>query len=151
MFLRQRPWTGFGYHSFWTNDHIDFFSNEFGWPIGSAHNSYLEIMLNLGYVGLMLYVAVLVCGIVLSALYYNKTHSPIFAAGSALFVALTLIGMFESAEISSPGPYHFAITLFLGALCFHQKVSSAFARPSLGSVGSSSHGEIDSFVEVCNG
>ena len=125
LFIRERPWTGFGFHSFWTVTHVDVFSHEFGWPIGSAHNAYLEMLLNLGYVGMTLHIAILVLGVVLGGYYYKETRSPLFAAASALYAALMVIGMFESAELTSPGPYNFAVTLFAACLCQFRLRSTA--------------------------
>ena len=117
-FISRRPLTGYGYQSFWTASHIDDFSSAFGWQISSAHNSYLEMILALGYGGMILHVTVLVLGVIMGVIYYRRTRLPIYALASAMFAALLLIGYLESAVLISTGPYHFGLTLLMASLCF---------------------------------
>jgi len=59
------PPLGTGYESFWLGDRLErFWSMQDGAfkPINEAHNGYIEIYLNLGWVGLVLLAAVLVTG-----------------------------------------------------------------------------------------
>ncbi len=125
IFISKRPLTGYGYQSFWTGPHIDYFSSEFGWQISSAHNSYLDMILALGYGGMLLHVAVLAVGCIMGGFYYRKTRVPLYALASAMFAALLTVGMLESAVLISTGPYHFSLTLLMASLCFQPLFSGA--------------------------
>lgn len=51
---------GTGYESFWLGDRIAKLWEIYWWQPNQAHNGYLEIYLNLGYIGLFLFVGVIV-------------------------------------------------------------------------------------------
>jgi O-antigen ligase len=50
-YVRQRPWTGYGYDSFLTPQRIEAVSDSCQWTIESAHSTYLEVLLGLGLIG----------------------------------------------------------------------------------------------------
>lgn len=50
-YVWQRPWTGYGYESFWSAERMQSISAEFEWTIPNAHNGYLDAVLSLGLVG----------------------------------------------------------------------------------------------------
>lgn len=52
--LQTRPLIGMGFESFWLGSRLDWMSNKWWWQPNQAHNGYIEIYLNLGYVGLFL-------------------------------------------------------------------------------------------------
>jgi exopolysaccharide production protein ExoQ len=54
-FVARRPVTGYGFYSFWTPDHIQYFSDKLNWGVPESHNGYIELLLSLGVVGLGLY------------------------------------------------------------------------------------------------
>jgi O-antigen ligase len=53
----QRPWLGYGYSGFWNQDSpmVQYIWAAIDWQAPSAHNGYLDIMLQIGLVGLVLY------------------------------------------------------------------------------------------------
>jgi len=66
--LRQasaRPWLGFGYAAFWekTSTPAAFVRAETGWKVPSAHNGWLDMLVQLGAVGVAL------CAVLLAAAY----------------------------------------------------------------------------------
>jgi len=53
----QRPWLGYGYSGFWNEDSLivqDIWAT-IDWQAPSAHNGYIDIMLQIGVIGLLLY------------------------------------------------------------------------------------------------
>lgn len=59
-----RPWRGYGYFAFWDNEELTQpMYDRIGSPYGSAHNSPLEVLLGLGRVGLVLYIALAACAV----------------------------------------------------------------------------------------
>jgi O-antigen ligase len=51
--VAERPWTGFGYQAFWGKDSIPaaFIREETQWPVPSAHNGWIDLLIQLGWPG----------------------------------------------------------------------------------------------------
>jgi O-antigen ligase len=56
------PWFGAGFESFWLGSRLTKLWNMFVWRPNEAHNGYIEVYLNLGWIGLSLLSVVLVTG-----------------------------------------------------------------------------------------
>ena len=54
------PWTGTGYDSFWLGDRAEKLWEKYWWHPNQAHNGYLEIYLNQGWIGLVLFIGLIV-------------------------------------------------------------------------------------------
>lgn len=55
-YIKQKPWFGYGYASFWKSEYGEIFRNNFSWKaIPHSHNSFLELLLALGFFGLVLF------------------------------------------------------------------------------------------------
>jgi exopolysaccharide production protein ExoQ len=57
----ERPWTGYGYGAFWleTNPTAHYIWDVIGWPAPEAHNSYVDLMIQVGIPGMLLSTAIL--------------------------------------------------------------------------------------------
>jgi exopolysaccharide production protein ExoQ len=51
MRFRLNPWIGTGFESFWLGDRAQFFWDMYWWHPNEAHNGYLEMYLDLGFIG----------------------------------------------------------------------------------------------------
>jgi O-antigen ligase len=60
--LAVNPWTGAGYGSFWLGERLEAIWRINWWHPLQAHNGYIEIFLDLGWVGLALLGLVMACG-----------------------------------------------------------------------------------------
>lgn len=59
--LHTNPWIGTGFESFWLGPRLEFMRNAMpNFPVNEAHNGYLELYLNLGWVGLCFIAAMIV-------------------------------------------------------------------------------------------
>lgn len=58
--LVQHPLFGTGFESFWLGPRLDTIWNRYWWRPNEAHNGYLEIFLNLGWIGVLWLVIILV-------------------------------------------------------------------------------------------
>lgn len=60
-YIDQRPMLGYGYQVFWeiTGPVKRYLMQDLGWEPASAHNGFLEVTLNFGFVGLILFIAFL--------------------------------------------------------------------------------------------
>lgn len=57
----KNPWLGAGYENFWIGDRMRLFDRLLG-GLNQAHNGYIEIYLNLGWIGLVLLGVIIVSG-----------------------------------------------------------------------------------------
>jgi exopolysaccharide production protein ExoQ len=60
--MNPRPWLGAGFESFWLGPRLKRLWRMFVWQPNEAHNGYIEMYLNLGWVGLSLLAVVLLSG-----------------------------------------------------------------------------------------
>jgi exopolysaccharide production protein ExoQ len=60
--MDTHPWFGTGFESFWLGNRLEYLWSMFPWQPNEAHNGYLEVYLNLGWVGVILLANVLVVG-----------------------------------------------------------------------------------------
>jgi O-antigen ligase len=58
--LQSRPIIGMGFESFWLGSRLDWMSAKWWWQPNQAHNGYIEIYLNLGFIGLFLFIALII-------------------------------------------------------------------------------------------
>lgn len=82
----DRPITGYGYEGFWSARRIASIMKSQNWTMQNAHNSYLEVLLQLGIVGLVLAVWFLIASLVSLNNAYRITRSPGFAFAFGLVV-----------------------------------------------------------------
>jgi|GEM_PF-1806322 len=70
----ERPWCGSGYGAFWDSRMIQRTSELFLWEITHAHSVFLEALLNVGIVGVTVFVAILISALVIAtkALLYTR-------------------------------------------------------------------------------
>jgi O-antigen ligase len=62
--MSSHPIIGSGYQSFWLGDRLTKIWDFTGRTINQAHNGYLEIYLNLGYIGVLLIIALVLSGLI---------------------------------------------------------------------------------------
>jgi O-antigen ligase len=60
--VRQRPLAGYGWHSYWSDETLDYMADQHEWAIPNAHNGYIEIILGVGYVGMLLLALTMIAG-----------------------------------------------------------------------------------------
>lgn len=56
------PWIGAGYENFWIGDRLEAIVRAVGAGLNQAHNGYIEIYLNIGWIGLLLLGVLIVSG-----------------------------------------------------------------------------------------
>jgi O-antigen ligase len=110
-YVVERPVVGYGYGAFWSADRIEELSYAVGWPTAGAHSVYMDITLELGVVGLILWLGICLaafrrarqkwfaigdpgyaffCGFVVMILMNGLLESIFLAGGFLLFVGLTV-------------------------------------------------------------
>ena len=97
-YVSQRPWTGYGYSAFWEVDSkpADFIRLQTGWPVPSAHNGWLDLLVQVGwpatiFVGLI--VAVVTVSSVLGLFGRGRAEG---AYGLAILMVFIILSLSES-------------------------------------------------------
>lgn len=96
--IEDRPLLGYGYGAFflrWDGVYGDFWSQYSNWAPGSAHHAYLDITINIGYIGLFLFV-VMAAVILLQSVHYVIVVRSSLGLWPILYVTyLLLLGFSE--------------------------------------------------------
>lgn len=68
--VADRPWTGYGYGAFWGKDSVpaDWIRKETQWPVPSAHNGWIDLLVQLGWPGAILVGALMALATVITVL-----------------------------------------------------------------------------------
>jgi len=94
-YVRIRPLLGYGFGAFWTAEHTADVSLALGWAVPHAHNGYLEIVLELGVVGLSLFVTTFVAAVVHAVRQLHVNHEDVealFTLCLLTWATITMVG-----------------------------------------------------------
>jgi O-antigen ligase len=123
-YVEVRPFTGYGYQSFWDVDHIRQISESQEWSVKEAHNAYLQVTLDLGLPGLLLFASAMVAGMLVAYVRYRREPTAAYA-----FCAIALgFGLIQSATESSMVEMP-AASVIMGAWCLAFLALRPPARP----------------------
>ena len=98
-YISKRPFIGYGYNSFWTPRNIREISDVLGWGVGVGHSAYLELILNVGCIGMVTFFLIFSLGIKKSVKYLKVSKNILYAFICALLVFCLLEGILESMMI----------------------------------------------------
>jgi exopolysaccharide production protein ExoQ len=98
-YVRARPWLGYGYDAFWTADRIEEFSRTLGWMNQNGHSNYLDVLLGLGYIGLIVFVCILGIGMWRASKGAVGSGNPADLFTATLLVFCALHGFLETTLI----------------------------------------------------
>lgn len=94
-----RPILGHGYNSFWSPRHTAEVSRTVDWKISEGHSAYVDVMVNLGVVGLMLFVALMSTGVMVALRRHRQGADPALGMVASLLLLGMLDGILESAVV----------------------------------------------------
>ena len=124
-YFAQRPFIGYGYGSFWTPRHIHELSYMHGREVGEGHSTYLELLLNLGSIGMISFVLIFILGVIKSFKHLKVSGNIEYAFLCSLLVFCLLDGLLESATFQ-PNFITFISMVALAHLAFvipeHEKI-----------------------------
>lgn len=105
QFIRREPVTGFGWFGPWAPLEIPFVSINFtlGEHHATALNAYFDVLLQLGAVGLILFVAFAGIALVRSWLVASERRSVVYAWTPLVLVTLLVDSVFESFTLTGAG------------------------------------------------
>ncbi|MEV8241293.1 O-antigen ligase family protein [Microbacterium testaceum] len=126
-YVAYRPIEGFGWFGTWSPDSFPFASLNFA--LGEQHTSaldaYLDVLLQLGWVGLLLFLTLGALALARGWLVATERRSTVHAWGPLTLVALLTFSLFESFTLSGAG-------LLLLVVCAVRAGQSRSWRESLG-------------------
>lgn len=117
-YASQRPLVGYGYESFWTPDVIAAVMKSQNWALQSAHNAYFEVRLQLGWIGLVLALAMLAGGFNLLQSAYSYTANAGYAFGYGVMAFAMTNSLLESHFSKLKYPTVIALIALLSVLVF---------------------------------
>ncbi len=94
--IAHRPLLGYGYGSFWTAQKVWEYSFIRHWEFNHAHSAYLETLLNIGVIGLMLGLLIVVWTGLTAAIRYTKTCDIGYRFIAAMIVLAMVNGLVDS-------------------------------------------------------
>ena len=103
--LQERPLTGYGFNSYWTDEKLLDAHQELEWALAHVHNAYLETMLSIGAIGLTLVLLSIGLGIRNTAELRRRTGNVGYSFVFSLAVFGIVNGFFESQMLV---PFSFA-------------------------------------------
>ncbi len=112
LLVLKRPLLGYGYSGFWNVDSHDvqYLWRVIDWPAPNAHDGYIDILLQIGFVGLVFY-AFLWGVIVVKAIHYIRLGTLKQATWILLFMTVNILLNIDEG----PLPYPDQFTLFVAA------------------------------------
>lgn len=118
LYIKYKPWAGYGYSAFWTPRHINDIAVSQEWVISEAHSSYMEATLQLGIVGLLLMVGAVISTFFYAAITFRRTLQPeyLFLVGGVFFA---LVRGFTESGMSRPSGAFAYLILALAAHSWH--------------------------------
>ena len=112
----QRPLLGYGYNSYLSPKNIVRISRETGWVAASLHSGYFEVLLGLGYIGLVTLVLLLFLAVKRSVVLAKRDFE--YAFMPAVFVWLCINLWFESELLTRPYFMAFVWMILMAKLGF---------------------------------
>jgi len=134
--VAERPWTGFGYQAFWGKDSVPaaFIRAETQWPVPSAHNGWIDLLIQLGWpgaisVGITVAIATVVTVFRIPG---SGAREGYFAVGYLL--VFLLLSLSESVLLSHANlPWTLLLAILARALAFEpDPVRAPLAAPRRG-------------------
>lgn len=117
--VATRPWLGFGYGAFWTPARVERVSNDQGWPVPHAHNTYLDQTISFGVIGGALYLVIMVSALVIAWRRYRAARSAENLFSALLLTWIVLLSTAESAPLEPHLPTLLAYATVL-RMCVRQ-------------------------------
>ncbi len=106
--INKKPILGHGYLAYWDSKRVEYLSERLGWEIPHGHNAFLDILLDVGIVGLLLVLLAILLAFVEAARLYTVRNQIEYAIVFGLLAYAFINGLAEST-FKLPGFYFFVI------------------------------------------
>lgn len=98
-YVAERPLQGYGFNSFWTPGRIREVSTGFEMGLADSHSAYIDLLLNVGLIGMISYIAIIGLGIRKSFVYYHKVGDVGYSFHFKLSIFFLIHGLFEAGLV----------------------------------------------------
>lgn len=92
----ESPIIGHGYLAYWTPENIEYLGDLFNWEIPHGHNMYVDVLMDGGVIGLLLFLGMYLAGFTSILRHYSNTRDPAAALVVGYMVFAMINGMGES-------------------------------------------------------
>ncbi len=106
--MAERPLLGWGYRAFWESNYAAELMSPLGFFAGHAHNGYLDMIMDLGLIGLVIYVTATLIAIV--KLLLASLENDDFAACQLVMMLTCLFIGFSGPVVLRPNTIYFILT-----------------------------------------
>jgi len=120
LYVAKSPLLGYGYNGFWTPQHVIEISDSVdygGTGVPWAFNSYIDLILGVGFVGAGAYILMLTLAIKRSVVLYKRSNNRDYAFVYAMIVFFCIVMLLEGIA-SDTGIASFAVFTLLAKLAF---------------------------------
>ena len=116
--VNKRPLLGYGYMAFWDPERVEYLSETLRWEIPHAHNIPIDVMLDFGIVGLILFITAVIAAVLESGRSYTLTMKLEYAVLFGILINAIVNGMAESL-FKFPGFPLFVLCSSFASMLFH--------------------------------
>jgi exopolysaccharide production protein ExoQ len=124
--IARRPWLGYGFNAFWSEEFGAGVSVE-GWLPTQAHNGYIDLTLDLGLIGLLLFVIGLARGAGRAVRAYRDRSTP---EGLWPLLYLCFLALYNISESTNMAPQSLFWALYVCALLTVAPRVARFRHPA---------------------
>ncbi|HVT28404.1 MAG TPA: O-antigen ligase family protein [Lacipirellulaceae bacterium] len=115
---------GFGAGTFWLVDRTIAASDALGWFPRHSHNAYIQVIVDLGFIGLAIALAIAVWATARATRLVERTGLPEYSAIAAILIGIFVDGVAESAFVMPRDMGLFAAATVLSLVVVHQRAAS---------------------------
>jgi exopolysaccharide production protein ExoQ len=116
--VSKRPMLGYGYMAFWDPERVEYLSETLKWEIPHAHNIPIDVMLDFGVIGLILFVVAVIAAVLECSRSYALTRKLEYAVLFGILINAIVNGMAESL-FKFPGFPLFVLCACFASMLFH--------------------------------
>lgn len=131
--VAERPWTGYGFSAFWGRDSVPaaFVRQETAWPVPSAHNGWIDLLVQLGWPGAVAVGVVIAVAVVLVVLRLDGMGAREGYWSGAYLAVFLLLSLSESVLLNHASlPWTLMLAILSRAVIFDAPQKSAALAPA---------------------
>jgi O-antigen ligase len=121
---------GYGWGAFWLVERTLDAHDALGWFPRHSHDAYLQVVVNLGLIGLAIALSIAVWSLVRAARFVVETGRPEFSAIVAVFIGMFVNGVAESAFVMPRDMGLFSAAAVMSMVFVHQAAPALAASKS---------------------
>ena len=126
--VAERPWTGYGFSAFWGRDSVPaaFVRQETSWPVPSAHNGWIDLLVQLGWPGAVAVASVIAIAVVLIVVRLGGMGAREGYWSVAYLAVFLLLSLSESVLLNHASlPWTLMLAILARAVIFDDAQESA--------------------------